>query len=209
MCSDGMVTLDPKMFGIPLVASLSNVCCGSDIRELFLKLLNPFLIPIGDVSDDNANDAGNYVNEASEIKDAISPAFSSDPCSSSGSGDDIHSSTDFQFYMRGAIGDTLINMNEPEFVSGLPKRLEVLVQWSREMLIKYDTCLLSSLPEVFKPKLFLRPQESVSVYKCLEAFLKEEPLGPDDMWLVCTLILVAFFGKEIILLTIVLPLYIG
>jgi hypothetical protein len=30
------------------------------------------------------------------------------------------------------------------------------------------------------------PQESVSLYKCLEAFLKEEPLGPEDMWLVCT-----------------------
>jgi hypothetical protein len=24
------------------------------------------------------------------------------------------------------------------------------------------------------------PQESVSLYKCLEAFLKEEPLGPVD-----------------------------
>ncbi|CDY16616.1 BnaC09g36570D [Brassica napus] len=45
----------------------------------------------------------------------------------------------------------------------------------------YDTCLLSSLPEVskFGTK---RPQETVSLYKCLEAFLKEEPLGPDDMW---------------------------
>ncbi|XP_015870895.3 ubiquitin carboxyl-terminal hydrolase 8 [Ziziphus jujuba] len=185
MESDGRVTLEPKIFGVPLVASLSNVSCGSDIREQYLKLLNPFLMPIGDVSDDNANDAGNYVNEASEIEDAISPAILSDPCSSSGSGDDTHSSTDFEFYIRGAIGDTLtlINMNEPVYVSGSIKRLqEVLVLWSREMLKKYDTCLLSSLPHVFKPNMFLRPQEFVSVYKCLEAFLKEEPLGPDDMW---------------------------
>jgi len=41
------------------------------------------------------------------------------------------------------------------------------------------------LPEVLKPQLYARrPQESVSLYKCLEAFLKEEPLGPEDMWLV-------------------------
>jgi ubiquitin carboxyl-terminal hydrolase 4/11/15 len=53
------------------------------------------------------------------------------------------------------------------------------------MLKKYDTNLLGSLPEVFKPQLFTkRTQESVSIYKCLEAFLREEPLGPEDMWLV-------------------------
>jgi hypothetical protein len=50
------------------------------------------------------------------------------------------------------------------------------------------------------------PQESVSLYKCLEAFLKEEPLGPEDMWLVCTLIF--FFHSSskffLFLLTVIL-----
>ncbi|KAJ4873543.1 ubiquitin-specific protease 8 [Raphanus sativus] len=61
------------------------------------------------------------------------------------------------------------------------KRLNVLARWPVKDLDVYDTCLLSSLPEVskFGTK---RPQETVSLYKCLEAFLTEEPLGPDDMW---------------------------
>lgn len=41
------------------------------------------------------------------------------------------------------------------------------------------------MPEVFKSDfLAKKPQESVSLYKCLEAFLQEEPIGPEDMWLV-------------------------
>ena len=77
-------------------------------------------------------------------------------------------------------------MNEPVPISRFTKKLDVSVHWPDKMIQKYDTCLLSSLPEVFKPQLFARsPQESISLYKCLEGFLQEEPLGPDDMWLVC------------------------
>ncbi|KAJ9542934.1 hypothetical protein OSB04_029440 [Centaurea solstitialis] len=51
------------------------------------------------------------------------------------------------------------------------------------MLEKYDQSLLGSPAEVYKPAFFSkRPQEAISLYKCLEAFLKEEPLGPEDMW---------------------------
>ena len=93
----------------------------------------------------------------------------------------------FQFFTGS--GNSEIKMDEPVLVSGLTNELEVLVLWSDKMIEKYDTCLLSSLPEVFKPPMFMkRPQESVSLYKCLEAFLKEEPLGPEDMWLVLILI---------------------
>lgn len=76
-------------------------------------------------------------------------------------------------------------MNEPLVINGELRLLHVLVCWSEEQLKIYDTQLCSSLPEVFKSGfLAKRPQESVSLYKCLEAFLQEEPLGPEDMWLV-------------------------
>ncbi|KAI4300598.1 hypothetical protein L6164_033955 [Bauhinia variegata] len=95
--------------------------------------------------------------------------------------------TDFEFYLAFSRDTGMVNvkikMNKPLSVGELPKKVEVVVLWSDKMIQKYDTCLLSSLPEVFKPDLHTnRTQESVSICKCLEAFLKEEPLGPEDMW---------------------------
>ncbi|KAF9664850.1 hypothetical protein SADUNF_Sadunf16G0060900 [Salix dunnii] len=73
-------------------------------------------------------------------------------------------------------------MNEPLPAPKFDNDSQVYVTWSENTIEKYDTCLLSSLPEVFKIQLCTtRPQESVSLYKCLESFLKEEPLGPEDM----------------------------
>jgi ubiquitin carboxyl-terminal hydrolase 4/11/15 len=62
----------------------------------------------------------------------------------------------------------------------------VYVDWSRELLEKYDTHYLENLPEVFKygPVNKKARTEPLSLYTCLEAFLREEPLVPEDMWLV-------------------------
>ncbi|KAL4606707.1 hypothetical protein ACB092_09G122800 [Castanea dentata] len=171
-----------KMFGIPLVARLPDLSCGSDIRKKFLKLLNPFLMPIEDVLNDCDDEEGSSGNEDSEMLDATSPAvLDTDAGSDSKTLDETHFGTDFQFQIGPLFSE--IKMDEPLQVSGLAKELEVHVVWSDKMIDKYDTCILSSFPEVFKPQTFMkRPQESVSLYKCLEAFLKEEPLGPEDMW---------------------------
>ncbi|XP_030925271.1 ubiquitin carboxyl-terminal hydrolase 8-like [Quercus lobata] len=171
-----------KMFGIPLVARLPDLSCGSDIRKKFLQLLNPFLMPIEDVLNDYDDEEGSSGNEDSDMLDATSPTvLDTDAGSDSETLDETHLGTDFQFQIGPF--STEIKMDEPFQVSGLAKELEVHVVWSDKMIDKYDTCILSSFPEVFKPQTFMkRPQESVSLYKCLEAFLKEEPLGPEDMW---------------------------
>ncbi|KAF2611446.1 hypothetical protein F2Q70_00007724 [Brassica cretica] len=92
------------------------------------------------------------------------------------------SAAEARLYLTDDIGGSI----ESEILKEKPvniksKRLNVLARWPVKELEVYDTCLLSSLPEVskFGTK---RPQETVSLYKCLEAFLTEEPLGPDDMW---------------------------
>lgn len=166
---------------------MSDLSYGSDIRKQFLQLLNAFLLPIEDVLNDYDDDVGNPANEDSEMEDATSSTvLDTETGLDCGTRDETQLGVDFMFY-KGPGSE--IKMNEPILVSGLTKELEVLVLWSDKMIEKYDTGLLSSLPEVFKPQRFMRrPQESVSLYKCLEAFLKEEPLGPEDMWLVCTLI---------------------
>lgn len=181
-CSYG-ITPRWKTFGIPLVARLSDLSYGSDIRKQFLQLLNPFLMPIEDVLNDYDDDVGNPANEDFEMEDATSSTvLDAEIGLDYGTRDETQLGADFMFY-KGPGSE--IKMNEPILVSGLTKELEVLVLWSDKMIEKYDTGLLSSLPEVFKPQRFMRrPQESVSLYKCLEAFLKAEPLGPEDMWLV-------------------------
>uniref|UniRef100_A0A5B7BYP1 Ubiquitin carboxyl-terminal hydrolase n=1 Tax=Davidia involucrata TaxID=16924 RepID=A0A5B7BYP1_DAVIN len=176
-----------KTFGIPLVARMSNLSKGSEIRKQFLELLNPFLMPAEDSLDDS-NDVRNIANEDIEMEDVISTAVSDgDATSDNESGDDLQLSPDFHFHLMEAGGifskGSEIKMNEPVPISGLPKIINVLVSWPDKMIELYDTCLLSSLPEICKSGLFTKKsQESVSLHKCLEAFLKEEPLGPEDMW---------------------------
>ncbi|XP_077248420.1 ubiquitin carboxyl-terminal hydrolase 10-like [Tasmannia lanceolata] len=62
--------------------------------------------------------------------------------------------------------------------------IRVLVEWSSREHELYDASFLEDLPEVFKPGFTVKKtrQEAISLFSCLEAFLKEEPLGPDDMW---------------------------
>lgn len=180
-----------KIFGTPLVARLSDLTNGSDIRKLFLKLLDPFLMPVEDDSN-YTDEVGKMDNQDSVVEDVTSSRVSDNDAVSDGSetGDEPHLSDDFRFYRLDSIRPTEIKMNEPLSISDFANLLTIRVQWPEKMIEKYDTCLLSSLMEVCKPQLFTRmPQESVSLYKCLEAFLKEEPLGPEDMWLVCTTVI--------------------
>ncbi|XP_065617775.1 ubiquitin carboxyl-terminal hydrolase 8-like, partial [Quercus suber] len=139
-----------KMFGIPLVARLPDLSCGSDIRKKFLKLLNPFLMPVEDVLNDCDDEEGSSGNEDSEMLDATSPTvLDTDAGSDSETLDETHLGTDFQFQIGSSFSE--IKMDEPLQVSGLAKELEVHVVWSDKMIDKYDTCILSSFPEVFKP----------------------------------------------------------
>ena len=135
-----------------------------------------------DISDefDNDENVNKKLSENDELGDTTSSAaIGSDPDSTSGTEEDIQLWADFEFDLPAMQGleHVKIKLNEP--------LMDVTVLWSNKMLKKYDTYRLDTLPEVFKPQLFTkRTQESVSIYKCLEAFLKEEPLGPEDMWLV-------------------------
>ncbi|MED6124213.1 hypothetical protein PIB30_056921 [Stylosanthes scabra] len=180
--NSGKDRFEKQLFGIPLVTRLPSISCGNDVRREFLKLINPFL----KCSEDGLDvfDTGEGVNkkfEDDDLGDVNScAAIGSDADSTSGTEDDTQLSADFEFSLPGSLR---IELNDPLPISKLDKKLEVVVLWSDRMLKKYDTYLSQTLPEVFKPQLFTtRTQESISIYKCLEAFLKEEPLGPDDMW---------------------------
>lgn len=145
-----------------------------------MKLINPLLKQSEDeLNAYNDADHSASTNDDSEMEDATSPW---DTESEAETEDDPYSSNAFQFCLTDA---SKVKMNEQIKVSMVNKSLRVLVLWPEKMIEKYDLNALDILPEICKPQLFARrPQESVSLYKCLEAFLREEPLGPEDMWLV-------------------------
>ncbi|XP_024003784.1 ubiquitin carboxyl-terminal hydrolase 5 [Eutrema salsugineum] len=68
----------------------------------------------------------------------------------------------------------------------LPPSATVIVylDWTVELSGIYDITCLESLPEVLKygPATKKARSEPLSLYACLEAFLREEPLVPDEMW---------------------------
>lgn len=62
--------------------------------------------------------------------------------------------------------------------------LMLILKWSKLQNDLYDFSFLENLPEVCKSGFSQKKirQDSLSLFSCLDAFLKEEPLGPDDMW---------------------------
>ncbi|KAL8200955.1 hypothetical protein R6Q57_012294 [Mikania cordata] len=64
------------------------------------------------------------------------------------------------------------------------KVVKVIMDWTDKDHDSYDASYLKDLPMVHKPGLTVKKTkpESISLFSCLDAFLKEEPLGPDDMW---------------------------
>ncbi|XP_021667726.2 ubiquitin carboxyl-terminal hydrolase 8 isoform X2 [Hevea brasiliensis] len=182
----GKLTSSWKAFGIPLLGPVHNFVIGSDIHNLYLKLLTPFRLAADDTLGSSDTCKSTAVEDATGMEDNNDSALGGNANLFSVEGANSPSDSELKFYItdeKGTVKDSKIIINEPVPVTGMPKRFNVLVSWPEKQIKKYDTRLLSSLPEIFKSGFFAkRPQESVSLYKCLEAFLKEEPLGPDDMW---------------------------
>ncbi|KAL5830724.1 hypothetical protein ACOSQ3_016142 [Xanthoceras sorbifolium] len=184
---NGKPTLSSKALGIPLVAKVRNLVNGLDLYNVYLKLLNSFRIPAEDTINENVNSENTSTEEVTGTEDTVSPTTDDgDAAAMDAKGVDSPSDAELQFYItdeKGIAKQIKIIMNEPVTVTGVLGRLYVLVCWPEKQIEQYETCLLSSLPEISKSGfLAKRSQESVSLYKCLEAFLTEEPLGPEDMW---------------------------
>ncbi|KAI6669738.1 hypothetical protein NL676_004623 [Syzygium grande] len=176
-----------KSFGIPLVARLNGQADRSNICSLYLRLLNPFRNLSQDVANENDCSESSGPEDGTMAEDAssstIGPGMSNN---SDVKKVDFTSDSELKLYLtddKGITKDCEILMSEPVVQAEMSRRLNVLVCWPEKRIKKYNTSPLSSLPEIFKTGFFSKKaQETVSLYKCLEAFLTEEPLGPDDMW---------------------------
>ncbi|KAL1544548.1 Ubiquitin carboxyl-terminal hydrolase 8 [Salvia divinorum] len=182
---NGKSIFNSRLFGVPLIVR-QNIANGYEVREIYTKLIAPFLVPEKD-SLKNSDCSDKVANEAlKEVHDASYASLSGSSETLEKEEFEAHSDTESQFFLTNekvTEKGCEIGMEElvkPKAVSELQY---VLVSWSQKMVTQYNIQPLILLPEVSKSAFFSkRPQESVSLYKCLEAFLKEEPLGPDDMW---------------------------
>ncbi|KAF1001999.1 hypothetical protein AG4045_022181 [Apium graveolens] len=181
----GKKTTRWKAFGIPLLASCS-IANGSDIRALYLKLVDPYLDPADNMIDNYDIDVSTANEGTTKLEDTSFLESAEGAVTPNKNSLDMHTTTDFNYYRadeKGTGRGSEIEMNEQITCEVLPCRLNVIVCWPENMVARRNTLLLSSLPETYKSGFFSKkPKESVSLYKCLEAFLKEEPLGPEDMW---------------------------
>ncbi|XP_022735791.1 ubiquitin carboxyl-terminal hydrolase 9-like [Durio zibethinus] len=167
-----------KLFGTPLITYLEEEQpSGADIETTVTKVLSPFermsaKVHIGkengflsDGLDEQCGSSDAQLVENTELEGTLSTDLSL-----------VLLLTDDRVMKFKALRkDTL-------FESG--KILRVVLDWTNKERELYDVSYLKDIPEVHKAGFAAKKtrQEAISLSSCLDAFLMEEPLGPDDMW---------------------------
>ncbi|GER41821.1 ubiquitin carboxyl-terminal hydrolase [Striga asiatica] len=169
-----------KKFGIPLVARIPNPFEESDLRKQFLNLINPFLLSGEELLNDDASQKITHEDELIDFDGFFEEASISNNESDSDVLCDFEFSLERSSYVH--FSPIKLQMDIPMTMSSSGRPIQVLVSWPEKMVLNYDTAILSLLPEVCRGFNSKYTQDSISLYSCVDAFLKEEPLGPEDMW---------------------------
>lgn len=175
-----------KPFGTPLVSVVS--CDGPVKKDYLQRIVKRALSPMAktgtlmdtDVSDSSMSHGGEDLHHHDS---------SAETCTSSMNNDDPKSKGMEPFKLPLQLlneENVCVELSSGEEAVKLPPSSSVLVyiDWSQKLLKKFDTGYLENLPEVFKsgPVMKKARTEPLSLYSCLESFLREEPLVPEDMW---------------------------
>ncbi|XP_021615796.1 ubiquitin carboxyl-terminal hydrolase 5 isoform X2 [Manihot esculenta] len=185
-----------KPYGIPLLSSIScdDVITRGDIQTVVHKMLSPLLraesLRQADIADSNtlvvASDACHDSSPGEACSDPISDSIRNSSSKGSSSSKALASlKLPLQLVdENNACIDLSVGEEKAIRLSSSATSIIVYVDWSQELLEKYDTHYLENLPEVLKygPVNKKARTEPLSLYTCLEAFLREEPLVPEDMW---------------------------
>lgn len=151
-----------KPYGVPLLAQISRneTVTGSDIHEMAHKMLVTMF--------------RNHVAQHSAVQSSLSTRTQS-----------YH--TDISKLQLQLIDDSNTVIEQTDYAIRVPQSslaTVIFVNWSKLDLKKLNTNHLEHLPEVFKyaPPAKRTRGEPLSLYACLDAFLREEPLVPEEMW---------------------------
>lgn len=180
--------LDQKLLGTPLVTCLAKSAkTGLEIQTAVRTVLAPLLRENACATNPNA---GN-INGVGPSLDIVNVADNDNPCSIDEDLPTSHMAIDepnvecnsFKLALTDEKGNNGIPLASDSIISP-GSCIRITLEWSDSDQELYDFSFLGDLPEVFKPGCMFKKtrQETVNLFSCLEAFLKEEPLGPDDMW---------------------------
>ncbi|KAF8391515.1 hypothetical protein HHK36_023820 [Tetracentron sinense] len=181
--SSAQTALGWKPYGTPLVSPISHddVITRGDVQEIVHTMLSPMLrtesLGPSDLPDTSISVATSHA--ACDI--------SSEAGTDSIDTDKICSVAKLPLQLvdeNNACIDLSTGEEKVIKLSSSSTSILVFIDWSKKHLEKYDTHYLENLPEVFKygPVTKKARNEPLSLYTCLEAFLREEPLVPEDMW---------------------------
>lgn len=177
--SESLKAGERKLFLTPLVTFLEDPQAGVDIDLAVSRVLSPLRkascnshkIPLsqenGSVSNTTENECTSHSQpmESTESEEVASPELS------------FHTyvTDDRGLNCRPILKDSPISAG---------RVLKIMLDWFEKEHELYDASYLKDLPEVCKTGFTVKKtkQEAISLFSCLDAFLKEEPLGPDDMW---------------------------
>uniref|UniRef100_A0A7N0U8U8 Ubiquitinyl hydrolase 1 n=1 Tax=Kalanchoe fedtschenkoi TaxID=63787 RepID=A0A7N0U8U8_KALFE len=189
-----------KPYGIPLIWPISceDVITRGDLQSIVHTMLSPML-RVKEAGNSSVPDTNQIVGASHDIgsnevcTDSTTSSINKDSCSST---KPMPQKLHLQMVdENNACIDISVGEDKVVRLSSSMDSILVFVDWSDNQLEIYDTHYLENLPEVLKhgPATKKARSEPLSLYTCMEAFLREEPLVTDDMWSVLTLRLNIFF----------------
>ena len=183
-----------KPYGTPLVSPIScdDVITRGDIQSIVHTMLSPMLRTERrgntDISETSISVAASDPSCEIAASEAFTDSIESDLKDKDGNCLKTVTLSKLPLQLvdeNNACIDLSVGEEKAIKLSSSSMSILVFVDWSCKFLEKYDTHYLENLPEVFKygPVTKKARTEPLSLYTCLEAFLREEPLVPEDMWL--------------------------
>lgn len=178
-----------KPHGTPFVTQISrdDPVTGSDIQKIAHTMLSPML-RLEKLQAISQKSKDSLVQDFSNADNSMNLSTSSTSQDQNTSISSI-SSADFILPLQlvdenGACIDLSTEEAQTTKLSLLSTSLIIRLNWPSKDYDEYNIYHLENLPEVLKyasaPK--KSRNEPLSLYACMEAFLREEPLVPEDMW---------------------------
>ncbi|XP_073062092.1 ubiquitin carboxyl-terminal hydrolase 5-like isoform X1 [Primulina eburnea] len=180
-----------KPYGTPLVSPIScdDTITRSDIQLLVHTMLSPMLrtTNLGAVTSRNVSMTTFDESHSARISEACADVNTADL--RKGNGNSLKPVTLLKLPLQfvdenNACIDLTVGDDKVVKLSSSSMSILVFFDWSQKLLGSYDTSQIENLPEVCKYGHLGKKarNEPLSLYACLESFLREEPLVPEDMW---------------------------
>ncbi|XP_062111877.1 ubiquitin carboxyl-terminal hydrolase 5 isoform X2 [Humulus lupulus] len=191
--ASGNQTTGWKPYGTPLVLSIScgDVITRGDIQKIVQTMLSSLrrTQSHGDVDASDTSMSATALEPHDDISSSVACTESHASSSEKNNVTCFEAATLLELQLqlideKSACIDLSEGQEKTIKISSSSTSIVIYIDWSQKLLHNYDTHFLENLPEVFKygPVTKKARCEPLSLYTCLEAFLREEPLVPEDMW---------------------------